>query len=235
MNTNPKRLPEPINFLSVEGVIGVGKTSFCQLLAKKFNLRTLLEPIEENPFLVAFYKDRQSVAFQTQMWFLLTRYKQISESFAQQDLFHSATVTDYIYAKDAIFANINLDNNELALYNSVASVLERRIPKPDFVIYLQASTDVLLKRIEKRGRSFEFNIERRYIETLNEAYNYFFIHYNHSPLLIVNTDDMDFITVEKDFEEIVEQIFNTKWGRNYYSPLGNKGRLIMDEKKDKTK
>ena len=235
MNHGVQRLPEHINFLCIEGVIGAGKTTFCHMIADKFTLRTVLEPVEENPFLAEFYRNRQSVAFQTQMWFLLTRFKQLSESFAQQDLFHYATVSDYMFAKDAIFANINLDDNELSLYNSVAGILGRKVPRPDFIIYLQASTDILLKRISRRGRPFEYAIDRKYIETLNEAYNHFFIHYSDSPVLIVNTDDMDFISDKSDFEEIVEQIFHTKWGRNYYAPLGSKGRSIIDDKKDKTK
>jgi len=228
-----KKLPETISYLCVEGVIGVGKTSLCRMLASEFNLRTILELADDNPFLADFYKNRQSMAFQTQLWFLLSRYRQMTENFLQQDLFHQATVTDYIFAKDSLFASITLDENEKAMYNTIHAIIERNVPKPDFVIYLQASTEVLLKRIEKRGRSFEHNMDRSYIATLNEAYNHFFFHYKDSPVLIVNTDDIDYINNRSDFEEIVNQIYLTKWGSNYYRPLGSKGRAILDEKREK--
>ncbi len=228
-----KKLPDYINYLCVEGVIGVGKTSLCNLLANEFNARPILEPAEDNPFLADFYKNRRSMAFQTQLWFLLSRFRQMTENFLQQDLFHKATVTDYIFAKDSLFASINLDENEKAMYDVIHSIIEKNVPKPDFVIYLQSSTQVLMKRIEKRGRPFEHNIDRSYIATLNEAYNHFFFHYKDSPVLIVNTDDIDYINNRSDFEEIVEQIFLTKWGSNYYRPLGSKGRAILDEKREK--
>ena len=229
-----KKLPEHINYLCVEGVIGVGKTSLCNLIANEFNSRLILEAAEENPFLHEFYKNRQSAAFQTQLWFLLSRYRQLTENFAQQDLFHRAIISDYIFAKDNLFASINLDENEMAIYNSISSILEKNVPKPDFVIYLQASTGALIRRIEKRGKSYEININRNYIETLNQAYNHFFFHYKDSPVLIVNTDDMDYVNNRADFDVIIEQIFLTKWGSNYYRPLGSQDRAIIDEKREKS-
>ena len=234
MHGKTKKLPEYINYLCVEGVIGVGKTSLCNLIAHEFNSRLILEAADENPFLNEFYRNRQSAAFQTQLWFLLSRYRQLTENFAQQDLFHRATVSDYIFAKDKLFASINLDENEMAVYNSISGILERNVPKPDFVIYLQASTDFLLKRIEKRGKSFEVTINRSYLETLNEAYNHFFFHYKDSPVLIVNTNDIDYVNNRGDFDEIVAQIFLAKWGSNYYRPLGSKDRAIIDEKREKS-
>lgn len=233
-SSNSKKLPEHINYLCVEGVIGVGKTSLCNLIANEFNSRLILEAANENPFLHEFYKNRQSAAFQTQLWFLLSRYRQLTENFAQQDLFHKAIISDYIFAKDNLFASINLDENEMAIYNSISVILEKNVPKPDFVIYLQASTGSLIRRIEKRGKSYEININRAYIETLNEAYNHFFFHYKDSPVLIVNTDDIDYVNNRSDFDEIIEQTLLTKWGSNYYRPLGSKDRAIIDEKREKS-
>ena len=233
-SSNSKKLPEHINYLCVEGVIGVGKTSLSNLLANEFNSRLILEAANENPFLHEFYKNRQSAAFQTQLWFLLSRYRQLTENFAQQDLFHKAIISDYIFAKDNLFASINLDENEMAIYNSISVILEKNVPKPDFVIYLQASTGSLIRRIEKRGKSYEININRAYIETLNEAYNHFFFHYKDSPVLIVNTDDIDYVNNRSDFDEIIEQTLLTKWGSNYYRPLGSKDRAIIDEKREKS-
>ncbi len=229
-----KKLPDHINYLCVEGVIGVGKTSLCNLIANEFNSRLILEAADENPFLSDFYKNRQAAAFQTQLWFLLSRYRQMTEDFAQQDLFHRATVSDYIFAKDNLFASINLDENEMAIYNSISGILENNVPKPDFIIYLQASTGSILRRIEKRGKSYEANIGRSYLETLNEAYNHFFFHYKDSPVLIVNTDDIDYVNNRSEFDEIIEQIYLTKWGSNYYRPLGSKDRAIIDEKREKS-
>lgn len=229
-----KKFPDHINYLCVEGVIGVGKTSLCNLIANEFNSRLILEAADENPFLSDFYKNRQAAAFQTQLWFLLSRYRQMTEDFAQQDLFHRATVSDYIFAKDNLFASINLDENEMAIYSSISGILENNVPKPDFVIYLQASTGSILRRIEKRGKGYEANIDRSYLETLNEAYNHFFFHYKDSPVLIVNTDDIDYVNNRSEFDEIIEQIYLTKWGSNYYRPLGSKDRAIIDEKREKS-
>jgi deoxyadenosine/deoxycytidine kinase len=227
-----KRLPDHINYLCIEGVIGAGKTSLCTLLAEKFNARTVFEAADENPFLADFYKNRQSMAFQTQLWFLLSRYRQLTENFVQQDLFHRVTVADYIFAKDSLFASINLDENELSMYNAVMNIIEKNVPKPDFIIYLQASTDVLMKRIEKRGRSYERAMDRAYIEMLNNSYTHFFFHYKDSPVLIVNTDDIDYVNNTEDFEEIIDQIALTRRGSNYYRPLGSEGRAFIDEKRE---
>lgn len=228
-----RKLPESINFLCVEGVIGAGKTSLCTMLAKEFRARTICELADENPFLVDFYKNRQKMAFQTQLWFLLSRYRQMTENFLQFDLFHQTTITDYIFAKDSLFASITLDENEKAMYDAIFAIIEKNVPRPDFIIYLQASTDVLIKRIEKRGRPFEHAIDYHYIRTLNEAYNHFFFHYTEAPVLIVNTDEIDYIKNRSDFDDIVEQIFLTKWGSNYYRPLGRKERAILEEKREK--
>jgi deoxyguanosine kinase len=222
MEPDKQKLPDQIRFLCIEGVIGVGKTSLCHLLRRRFDARLVLEAAEENPFLSKFYVDRKSYAFQTQLWFLVSRYRQLSETFVQQELFTDVTITDYMFAKDNIFASINLDENELALYNTISKNLQRDVARPDFVVYLQASTDVLLHRIEKRGRSFEFNMDPEYLALLNEAYNHYFFHYTQSPLLIINTSDIDFVEYEADLDDIVNQIITTKTGTNFYAPLGSK-------------
>lgn len=219
------------NFICIEGVIGAGKTSLCYLLAEKFNARTILEEPEENPFLEKFYTDRRMFAFQTQLWFLVSRYKQLSMMVAQQDLFHQVTISDYMFAKDKIFANINLEEDELGLYNQIARVMESSIAQPDLVVYLQASTDVLLKRIEKRGRSYEFNMDREYIDLLNHAYNHFFFHYSSTPLLIINTNDIDFVNCQNDFEELVDQIIRARNGTSYYQPMGSKDKIMIEERR----
>jgi deoxyadenosine/deoxycytidine kinase len=224
--------PAPSHFsrLAIEGVIGVGKTSLCHLLAERWDAALVLEEVEENPFLAAFYKDRQSHAFQTQLWFLLNRYRQLSEAGIQQDLFHKITVGDYLFAKDRIFATLNLDADELGLYNHVAGILEKQVANPDLVVYLQASTDVLVRRIAERGRSFEFSMEPAYIDALNDAYNHFFFHYDKTPLLVVNTDEIDFVAERADFEEIAAQIAATRRGVTYYRPLRTKEKAALRDR-----
>lgn len=222
-------LPDRIKFLSIEGVIGAGKTTLAGMIAEKISARTILEDAEGNPFLEDFYQNRQSAAFQTQLWFLLSRYKQLTTDFTQQDLFFSSTVSDYIFAKDALFASINLDENEMGMYDSVASIMKKEVPDPDFVIYLQASTDVLLSRIKKRGRSYEEDMDRNYIQQLNDAYNNFFFHYTDSPVLIINTDSLDFVENVEDFELILEQVRLSEWGSNYYSPLQKDDNSMLSD------
>jgi deoxyadenosine/deoxycytidine kinase len=215
-----KSMPPSVKTFAVEGVIGAGKTELCTLLAQRFDARLVLEEAEENPFLSKFYKNRARYAFQTQLWFLVSRYKQFSEALFQQDLFHEITITDYLFAKDRILAGVNLDENEYSLYATVASILEKGVPRVDFVVYLQASTDALMKRIEKRGRPFEFNMDRHYIDQLNQAYNQFFFHYTASPLLIINTANIDFVNNNDEREEVIDQIVDVKPGANFYQPLG---------------
>lgn len=224
-------LPSHINYLCIEGVIGSGKTSLTNILAERFNGRSILEEAEENPFLAKFYAQRRSFAFQTQLWFLVSRFRQLSQMVAQQDLFHQFTVSDYIFAKDRIFASINLDDEEYGLYNTVSGVMTSSIPKPDLVVYLQASNDVLLRRIEKRGRPFEYNMDPQYLEILNRVYNQFFFHYNDTPLLIVNTNNIDFVNNESDLGELIEQIARVKQGTEYYQPMGSRDRSVLEEKK----
>ncbi len=207
----------PWRYIVVEGVIGVGKTSLSKLLSDRTEGRLNLEVVEENPFLSNFYLDRSSFAFQTQIFFLLSRFRQQQELF-QNDLFSNTLISDYLFAKDRIFANLNLGDDELGLYNQLATILEQRVRKPDLVIYLQARTDVLLQRINWRGRSFEQNMDAGYLDALNGAYSYFFHHYKDAPLLVVNTDNLDFVNVPQDFDLLYDQIREEFTGTHYFAP-----------------
>ncbi|MCX7874643.1 MAG: deoxynucleoside kinase [Melioribacteraceae bacterium] len=207
-----------LKYIAIEGVIGAGKSSLASLLAEKLNANIILEEFEENPFLQKFYDDRNRYAFQTQMFFLINRYKQ-QQQLIQQDLFSSITVSDYIFDKDKIFAYLNLSKEELKLYESIFPLLERDIPKPDLVIFLQSSIDRLILNIKKRGRSFEKNLTRQYLVELSEAYNNYFFKYSRTPLLIVNTSDIDFVNNENDFNELYEHIFREDRGFiEYFNP-----------------
>ncbi len=206
--------PHASRFIAVEGVIGVGKTTLARRLAKSLDAALVLEVVEENPFLPRFYDDPEAFAFQTQMFFLLSRYRQQLE-LSQRDLFAESVIADYIFAKDQIFATINLGEEELALYRSVVPLLEARLHRPDLVVYLQATTDVLLDRIKRRGRSFEREISREYLETLADAYNHFFFHYTETPLLIVNTNEMNLAAHEEDYERLLATIAAHNAGTRY--------------------
>jgi deoxyadenosine/deoxycytidine kinase len=205
-------------YIVVEGPIGVGKTSLSNLVAERFNARQVLERFEENPFLSSFYTDRQKYAFQTQVFFLLSRFRQQQELF-QQDLFSAVTVSDYLFAKDRIFACLTLDSHELALYDRVFEALGPRVTKPDLVIYLQARLDVLLHRIKKRAREFERKFDAVYLEELMRAYNDFFAHYTDTPLLVVDTSDIDFVNSEADREGLMAAIQKAGHGGiHHYAP-----------------
>jgi deoxyguanosine kinase len=205
-------------YIVVEGPIGVGKSSLTNIVSERFSARRVMEVVEENPFLASFYADRAKFAFQTQMFFLLSRFKQQQELF-QQDLFASVTVSDYLFAKDRIFANLTLQTDELALYERVFEALQPRVTKPDLVIYLQARLDVLLARIKKRGREFERKFDPQYLEGLCKAYNDFFFHYTDTPLLVVNTSDIDFVNNPADLEDLLSVVRQTRKGTVHYQPL----------------
>ena len=207
-----------LKHIAIEGVIGAGKTSLTLKLAKLLKGRAVLEKFEENPFLEKFYDDIEHFAFQTQMFFLLSRYKQQQE-LAQMDLFEQTTVSDYMFEKDKIFAYLNLQDDELRLYETLVSLLERTVPKPDLVVYLQCNVEHLMANIRKRGRKFERTISAEYIQGLNEAYNYFFFRYKSSPLLIVNADQLDFVNNEKDFENLASEILKPRKVAEYYNPI----------------
>jgi len=205
------------NYIAVEGVIGVGKTSLANMLAERFHAKLVLEEVEANPFLSQFYSDRRSYAFQTQIFFLLSRYRQ-QQQLSQQELFGRGLVSDYIFAKDKIFAYLNLDENEIKLYEHLWGLLERNILKPDLVVYLQAGVDQLMRRVKRRGRPFEHNLSKEYLAEVSEAYNHFFFHYTETPLLVVNVNDLDFVNNEEDFEDLVKQICEPHPGTRYYVP-----------------
>jgi deoxyguanosine kinase len=207
-------MAEP-GYIAIEGVIGVGKTTLATILAGQLEAQLKAEEVEENPFLAKFYDDMRGYAFQTQIFFLLSRYRQQVE-LTQASLFAQQVVSDYIFAKDKIFAYINLNDDELALYERLVRILEKDIARPDVVVYLQASTDVLMERIGKRGRPFEKNMPRDYIETLNRAYNHFFFHYDETPLVMVNTDSLDLPRSPAHVEKLLEVINNHKRGTIYY-------------------
>ncbi len=209
-------------YIVVEGVLGVGKTSLCEQLAKALNARLVLEDAEGNPFLKKFYQDARGYAFQTQIFFLLNRYRQQME-LAQGDLFRRSLVCDYLFAKDRIFAYLTLDENELNLYERLCSLLQDQVLKPDLVIYLQASTEVVQQRLARRGRAFEKNLGRDYLERLNQAYNYYFFHYQETPLLVVNTNDIDFVHSPEDLQDLLRYIQHMGKGTQYYTPSGNHG------------
>ncbi len=213
---------ENIRYIAIEGPIGVGKTSLAGLLAERFGGVTLIEEVEANPFLPKFYADIKKHAFQTQVFFLLSRYQQQKE-LVQQDLFGEMVVSDYLFAKDRIFAYLNLDENELTLYEQIYRLLDPSIPRPDLVLYLQASTEVLLDRIDKRALDFESSINEDYLERLVEAYNRYFFHYNDTPLLSVNTSGIDFVENPSDLDDLVKEIKNMKGGSQHYIPIVSRG------------
>lgn len=208
-------------YIVIEGPIGVGKTSLTKLLAKEFNARCILEKPEENPFLAQFYQDRKKYAFQTQIFFLLNRFQQQKE-IAQLDLFNQVTLCDYLFAKDRIFACLNLDNHEIALYEQIFHLLTGQVPSPDLVIFLQAKPEVLLHRIKSRNIPYEREIDLEYLKMLTEGYNYYFFHYDHTPLLVVNTSEIDFVNREEDFVQLVREIKQMKKGTWYFIPLRTK-------------
>ena len=211
----------PFRHIAVEGPIGVGKTSLVQLLADRFEGVMVLEDIT-NPFLPDFYEGRAGAAFQVQMYFLLSRFQQQRE-INQMNLFQRLVLADYTFPKDRIFAYLNLDDTDLRVYEKLYPVLEQEVPTPDLVIYMQASVPVLLERIARRGRDFERTIDPDYLERLSEAYSYYFFHYRETPLLVVNTDDIDFVNKRADFDAFVEQILRCRHGTQVYVPIGATG------------
>jgi len=199
----------PLRYIAVEGPIGVGKTTLAQLLAEEFQGRLVLEEAEENPFLPDFYKDSKRYAFQAQVFFLLSRFRQ-QKDLAQQDLFQKTTLSDYIFAKDRIFAQLNLEEEEFNLYQSLYQALEPKVPKPDLVIFLQASVDTLRQRIKKRGIAYEKHISGDYIAGLCQAYNQFFFEYDETPLLTVNCTEIDIVKNQGDYKNLLREILNMR-------------------------
>jgi deoxyadenosine/deoxycytidine kinase len=219
MPANPADPLEKLRYIAVEGPIGVGKSTLVRSLVDRLGGRPLFEAVEENPFLKSFYADRSKYAFQTQLFFLLSRFKQQQEIF-QDDLFNQTLVSDYLFAKDRIFATATLDPNELALYERVFESLKPRIRTPDLVVYLRARLDVLLARIKKRGREFERKFDSEYLEELCGVYNDYFFHYTESPLLVVDTSEMDFVASEADLNDILNAMRKARKGTTYIQRAG---------------
>ncbi len=211
---------ESPGYIAIEGVIGVGKTSLAHRIAARLNGQTIEEPFEENPFLEKFYKDKEAWAFQTQLFFLLNRYKQLQEA-RQTSLFARTTICDYLFAKDTIFAHATLSDDELVLYNQIYELLTERVPKPDLTIYLQAPPAVLIERIDRRGRPYEEAIETGYLERLSELYNQYFFHYTDSPLLVVQTEHLDFINRKSDLDLLLKEVQNMRGGTKHLIPHGS--------------
>tara|TARA_B100001964_G_C14043171_1_gene513571 strand:- start:226 stop:867 length:642 start_codon:yes stop_codon:yes gene_type:complete len=205
-------------YTAIEGPIGVGKTSLAELLSKELGARLVLEDFEDNPFLPDFYNDPERFGFQTQLFFLLQRYRQ-QQDLRQVDMFQKLLITDYMFVKDRLFASLNLGDKEMHLYDTVASLLERNIIKPDLVIYLQADTDVLMKNIEKRGRNMERNVTWEYIDALNQVYTEYFFRYQDTPLVIINTNNIDFVENESDLKEVIDYIRQPVSGTKFFNPV----------------
>jgi deoxyguanosine kinase len=215
MNQNPD--VRSARYIVIEGPIGVGKSSLATLLAPELDARLIFEQAEDNPFLTDFYQDPVRYRFQTQIFFLMSRFSQ-QEEFCQHDLFNRITISDYLFAKDRIFAYLNLSEHELALYEQIYRMIEPKIVRPDLVIFLQADTETILRRIRQRSRSFEKNLGRDYIESLNEAYSNFFFRYSETPLLVINTSEIDFVHHREDLDDLIRQVTSMREGTRYYVP-----------------
>ena len=207
-------------FIAVEGAIGAGKTSLVNLLEQQYGARVILEENDSNPFIAKFYEDQETYSFQTQIFFLLSRYNQYME-LAQRDLFNSVVVIDYLFQRDKIFAQLNLEDHEYRLYEQIYNLIASKAPKPDLVIFLQASTEVLLERVSKRGREYESFMDPDYLDSVNKAFNNFFFYYSDTPLLVINTNEIDFVEKKCDLEELINKVNSHKIGREYYNPLGS--------------
>ena len=203
--------------IAIEGTIGVGKTSLAKILSKELKSKLVLEQFEENPFLNDFYKDKNRFAFQTQLFFLLSRYRQQIE-FQQIDIFTKSIISDYMFMKDRIFAALNLNEKEMQLYDNVAMILEKNVVYPDLIIFLQSDSERLMHNINLRGRDFESDMDWNYIDALNRIYNEYFFRYDKSPLLIINTNDIDFVNDKKDLDEIIEVVKKPINGTKYFNP-----------------
>ena len=209
-----------LNYVAIEGAIGVGKTSLAKLLSDRLGAKLVLEKFEENPFLSEFYDDPERFAFQTQLFFLLQRYQQQQE-LRQVDMFHNLLISDYMFIKDRLFASLNLDEKEMSLYDSIANMLERNVINPDLIIYLQADTSTLMKNIAKRGREFEANISYDYINGLNEVYTEYFFRYNETPLVIINTNYIDFVNNSADLDQVIDYIRQPVTGTKFFNPTAS--------------
>ncbi len=211
-----------LNYIAIDGPIGVGKTSLARAIARKLPARLLLETAVENPFLHHFYDDMRKYAFQTQIFFLVSRFKQQQE-ILQAELFEQTTITDYLFEKDRIFAQINLTDDEFRLYNRLQQILIGLVPRPDVAIYLQADVDTLMARVRHRNAPYESKMSRSYMKDVSQAYERFFFEYHASPLLIVNTNEVNLAENQADIDDIVAQAKKLESGTQYYVPVRRKG------------
>ena len=210
----------PLHYLAVDGPIGVGKTTLVEMLARRFEGVKVLEDVT-NPFLDKFYKDRPGGAFQTQLYFLLSRFQQQRE-IIQRELFQRLVVADYPFQKDRIFAYLNLSDDELLIYDKLYAMLEPQTPTPDLVLYLVADVDTCMARIRKRQRSFERGMSAGYLTELIDAYNHYYHHFSLAPVLVVDTRNLNFPDRPEDFEELVEQLMKPHKGTQYYMSRGGR-------------
>ena len=204
-------------YIAVEGVIGVGKTAVVERLAERLDATTVLEEWSQNPFLKPFYEGAPGANFQVELFFLLSRYRQQQE-LTQRNLFQQYTVSDYVFEKSRLFSYLNLEDSELLIYEKLYALLTESVPRPDLVVYLQAPTEVLLKRIRTRGRPEESRLSEEYLAEVNRAYNHYFFHYTQTPLLVVNTSDLDFVKRSEDLDDLMKQIQGMGKGTQYYVP-----------------
>lgn len=204
------------NYVVVEGPIGVGKTSLARRLAEHFHARALLEQPQENPFLERFYQDPVRHALPTQLFFLFQRINELQD-LAQMDLFRSSSVADYLFDKDALFARLNLSNDEYALYQNIYNSLAPQAPAPDLVIYLQAPAEALIERVHKRGHAYERTISDDYLTRLAQAYSDFFYHYDAAPVLVVNSGHLNFVDNDEDFALLLQRIEGMRGQREFFS------------------
>jgi deoxyadenosine/deoxycytidine kinase len=204
-------------YIAVEGPIGVGKSSLARLLARELNARLVLEAVDDNPFLARFYEDADKYALPVQLYFLLTRYNQQRE-LAQQELFAQATVADYLFAKDRVFAALNLAPDELALYDSVYRMLDARMARPDLVVFISARVEVLVDRLRKRNRDFERDMSVAYLERVSASFRDFFFYYDEAPLLVVDTSEIDFVADSDDLRDLIREIDHAGPGVQHFVP-----------------
>jgi deoxyguanosine kinase len=208
------------HYIAIDGPIGVGKTALVERLAERLDATTLLEEWGQNPFLKGFYDGAAGAAFQMELFFLLSRYRQQQE-LRQRSLFNQVTIADYVFERSKLFAYLNLEDSELLIYEKLYGLLAEGTPKPDLVVYLQAPTEVLLKRIRSRGRPEEAHLSEDYLAEVNRAYNHYFFHYTQTPLLVVNTADVNFAKSDQDVDDLLRQVRNMGKGTQYYVPLGS--------------
>ena len=209
------------HYIAVEGPIGVGKTTVVEHLAEQLDANTVLEDWATNPFLRPFYEGTDGASFQLELFFLLMRYRQQQE-LVQRKLFTQATLCDYVFEKSRLFAYLNLDDSELLIYEKLFTLLSEGVPKPDLVVYLQAPTEVLMRRVKTRGRPEESRLSEEYMTEVNRAYNHYFFHYSATPLLVVNTTDVDFARSHEDLGDLLRQIRTMGKGTQYYVPRGSR-------------